>query len=583
MLRSIRRKQTQAKGYHDTTLDYVTNHLGHRDQLFNQALQSKTQGPDAFFRRAEEMLAEYPDHPDTYVILLEAARGMYYLAMWVRACRSLVTRWPDHSMAEAVRNVLVEGERMVAEHPTPIELGEQHEWMMWYLSQGRNQEARDLAFQVLQRHPQDIPTLNNLCLAQRMEFELTGAIATASQVLNCSPGNVHALSNLVMLHILSGKVVEAEEFAAQLKLSSEKGHQHWTKRAEAFTYLGDDQAVLECHRMNRDESPYLNHLAAVALAGRGSWTEAKRLWKGCTQLAEARANLENALRPAAGRHCPWAFSLTQWVNTNLFNTGSDRALLQKIPEILELAPLLLERGDPLACEFLIRLAAGTGHPALLEALQEFGSSQRGSDSLRLKALVVCRQHGVLAPEPVEVWQNGKAQELSLLSWDIHWEDSEKLPKKAEKLRAQGVLALKQGRFRKAETCFTAGLELVPESRALRNNLAAANFRQGRETQALERLRSLVKQYPDYAHARITLASIHARDGQYESARAMIDPVMKSPRLNVTEFACLCEFQLQMIELERKPRSAATAWKNLWNALEKQEPQAAHYRPARLSR
>ncbi len=581
MLRSIRRRQLQRNQPHDGTLDYVSRHLSGREKLFNRALEASEEGPETFFEHAEAMLKAYPDHPDSYLILLEAARSMDFFAMWVATGRRLVQRWPECSSADRVRELLVEAEQLAAENPTPIELGEQQEWMMWYLSQGRAREVLEMGNKILRRHPDNLPVLNNICLAQKSEFDLKGAIATAQKVLQLSPQNLHALSNLVSLLVLSGEEEEAREVAVRLARCEEDGHQGWLKRAEAFSFLGDDSAVLECHRLCPDESAHLNHLAAVARARQRDWAGAKKLWKRCGDLDKARANLENANLPLARRHSAWAFSIVEWVHTDrLLEIGSEHQLLTRMPQLVGLAPILLDRGHPLAVELVLRLAARIKNPAILEAVKHFASTQRGSDELRLQAVLICRQHGILPAEPVKVLQKGKAQELSLLSWEIHWEDSEKLPKPAEKLRAQGVEAMKARRFRKAEACFKAGLELCPESRALRNNLAGAAFHQGREKQGIEMLRSLSERYPDYVHARITLASLHARDGEFEQARAMIDPVLKSARLNVTEFASLCELQLQMIELEGKPRSSATAWKKLWKELEKQEPDAVYYRPYR---
>src|SRR5205085_10342975 len=97
------------------------------------------------------------------------------------------------------------------------------------------------------------------------------------------------------------------------------------KKAEAFSYLGDDEAVMEAFReadlsapdqpLPADALPY--HLAAVASLRLGDEPQARRYWKQAQQcdpsMILAQDNLDDLAKPVGERHAPWAFGFPQWV------------------------------------------------------------------------------------------------------------------------------------------------------------------------------------------------------------------------------------------------------------------------------
>src|SRR5437868_5900770 len=139
------------------------------------------------------------------------------------------------------------------------------------------------------------------------------------------------------------------------------------KKAEALSYLGDDEGVLEVfaaaeHDGELGEEPkdaLLLHLAAVATL-RG--------------------------RDEAAAHELWA-------------------------EVL--VPILLDRGDPQGREFALGLARALKTPKMLEALRDFALGQRGSDELRAQAAQVVSEAGLFEDHTARLWLGGEWREMLL--------------------------------------------------------------------------------------------------------------------------------------------------------------------------
>ena len=235
-------------------------------------------------------------------------------------------------------------------------------------------------------------------------------------------------------------------------------------------------------------------------------------------------------------------------------------MLKECPELIGLVPLLLDRGDPRGTELAIRLAAESQNAECLECLRVFALSQRGRDDLRIDAARICREAGLL-PTRVQLWQEGKRKDLVILAFRLNWDEGEKLPKLARKLKDRGADALRAGRLAEAEALFRKGLAIAPESPGLANNLAAVYFQTGRESEALELTRRNHERHPDYPFSAITLASLAALDGDLDEAHRFLSPLLECKQMHVSEFASLCEVQLQIAE--------------------EQDPEAARFRPSRV--
>src|SRR5262249_57892058 len=111
-----------------------------------------------------------------------------------------------------------------------------------------------------------------------------------------------------------GGTGEARAQAERVKALPADRRDAGTKKAEALSYLGDDEGVLAAFRAAERarsgtwiaEDGLLIHLAAVAAQRLGRADEARRLWnealKAAPGLALPRANLDDLRRPVGERH-----------------------------------------------------------------------------------------------------------------------------------------------------------------------------------------------------------------------------------------------------------------------------------------
>ena len=589
--RKIERQSGQAPA---DTLDYIRSHFPPTDrleELLERARKARSgTDHDEFFRIAERLLAAFPDSAETCIALAEAAQRKGYFALFISTLRSFCQNWPDHELAGSFAKALTAAEKVADQSgiTTPIEVGAQQEWMLWFSETGQMERVRDLAREVLAKFPDDLPSLNNLTLAHLSLGEREEARDLADRALQIQPDNLHALANLLTCQVRLGAQAQAEKLAVRLKASKDPGFCRWPKMAEALSYLGDDQGVIDAYLgASQDEDPLLNHLAAVAWARKGDWKLAQKLWKKAAEngLEIARENLRNATLAPGLRHSPWAFQLCQWFNLKKQIAGrsapkTDKALLQEFPELEALVPVMLDRGDPLATEFAVRMAHGAQNRQMLGSLKEFALSQRGTDPLRFRAAMACREADLLPASGVRLWQDGCWTELLLLSFTIHWEEGESLPKRVRNLKDKSADALRQGRYQEAEALIEKGLQQTPASPGLLNNLAVIYLHTGRDAQGRDLMRKIHQAAPYYPFATISLASLHIVAHEFAEARRLLNHVLQAQRIHVSEFASLCEAHLQLAEAE-KDYQAAAMWVQAWQQLEDQDEEAERFRPSRL--
>ena len=168
--------------------------------------------------------------------------------------------------------------------------------------------------------------MNNLTEAYFRSGRIDEAIDMSQRVLDREPDNFHALANLARHLLLAGRYEEAEAARRQLQAARSDRGEIWCKKAETFSFFGDDEAVLAAlaeaeragwTRYATPEVALLFHLAGVACARQGNWNEAKRHWLQALQiypgLDVAEDNLADAKRPIGERRGPWAFGLSYWI------------------------------------------------------------------------------------------------------------------------------------------------------------------------------------------------------------------------------------------------------------------------------
>ncbi len=558
-----------------------------------------------------------PNQPDALLSLAQAYLMNERFALARRVYLQFLERWPDGEDADNAREALealdpVLEQALDLDHLTGkerYEVAELHEESQVLMEQGKTAQARATVGKLLERAPDFIPALNNLSQMQHSENQAGEAIATAERALELDPQNFHALGNLTIYLFLQGRVEEARRVAATLQAAQSDRDEIWIKKAEAFTYLGDDQAALSAfdgaqaagalERLSNNEMLY--HLAAVAAWRLGQEERARELWRQSLEEAPifelAVDNLADLDRPAGERSGPWAFTIdyflpSQAMDEMIKETG--KALRQRKsdltkamqdygrrhPEVIHLIPYLLERGAPNGREFAILLASAIKTPELLAMLPDFALGQQGSDQARLEAAQIATQAGLLnSGDHARMWINGEWQEILMFGFEIFDEpkNERRLPPKAERLVVSALEENRYGDPGKAERLIKQAMEIAPDHPSLLSNLVAAYSMQDK----IEEMRNLIaeirRRFPDYLFGITGEAVTLARDGKPDEAEELIKPLFQRKRLHVSEFASLCATEIE-IAMARKNRKTARKWIKMWESVDPDNPKLELVRP-----
>jgi tetratricopeptide (TPR) repeat protein len=589
----------------------------HRTEVLYELLNAYLQLKDYLYYQAtcERLLRLLPNDAEITLALAEAYMINLRPASALRTFRRFLERWPNHENAPEARKTVAEPLEPVAcemlaqmglTGDEGLELAAMHEEGQWLLQQGRYAQARRVEEELLQRRPQFAPALNNISLTYRAEGDLKAAIVTAQRVLDFDPDNIHALANLTCYLCVSGRVAEAERFAERLRAINSTHSDLWVKRAEALSHLGDDQGVLDAFSGGEQagdsvlpsDKALLHHFAAVAALRSGREEEARQHWRDALKLSpgmkRAEDNLADLSLPVGERHAPWAFGFSQWVPQRAIRelaTQAQRAsrpgkeeevkraaqrYLSQHPEMVVLISIWLDRGDPEARQFGLRLARMAETPETLAALGDFALSQRGPDALRMEAAQAATRAGRLPSGPVRLWVRGEWREVMAIGFDIHSEPTWQHAPEVEAWLEEATDALSDHAPQQAEQLLRHALAVEPEAPDLINNLAVAYEQQGRRQEARELIRQMFEQYPDYPFARISMAQITARDGRLDEAEALLKPLLERQRFHFSEFEALCHAMIA-VYVAQGNRDAARSWLEMWAATNPDDPRIAELR------
>ncbi|MFS8531117.1 tetratricopeptide repeat protein [Sphaerobacter thermophilus] len=562
-----------------------------------QALASVAQALEdwrSYLLALESWHRQQPNDADVTLALGDAYMRNLRPVLALRTFESFQQRWPDHPQVPEVEQVLMQlrpsVDEMLAEAGLSGEEGLQlaalHEEIQSLMDQGRTSEARATAQKFLKRWPDFVPVLNNLTLVLTVEGAYDQAIATARRALEIDPENVHARGNLIRVLMMTGQVEEARTEADRLALVEDVGEDQWLKLAEAFSFVGYDERVLDVYEraeaaraLGMPGGAYICHLAAVAAMNRGDEQRARQLWERALKLDpgmhSARENLADLSRPVGQRHAPWPFELRNWVSERVMENllsgftaaviaGDEdrlaravRRMLRQSPELKAVVPILLERGDSAGRTLAVQIAAYSEDPTLLEALHQFALSQRGTDTLRQQAITAVQDAGLLKPgQTFDMWIDGEWTTVQAQGFELHEEPLEVAhAPEVEAWLAEARAALQARQPERAETLFKQALEVEPGSPGIRTYLAQALTLQRRFDEAEALLEAVMADSPDYMFATLGLAQVRIEQGRYSDARAMLLPLLSRTRYHVDEYVALGSLMIHLSLVERKKEDA----------------------------
>jgi len=555
------------------------------------------------------------DDPDLTLALGGAYMSNFRPALAMQALEKFLRRWSGHERTseahqtlEGIRQALsLDLEYLGLTETEAFDLARGNEEVRFFLDHGQYPQGRLAAEKLLKRYPVFVPALNNLSQIHAGQGEQGRAIELSRKVLEIDPENVHALSNLARLLFLSGRSEEASQVAERMLQSGAPAADAWTKKAEALSILGDDRALLGLYRQAKDAgalkppeaSPPFLHLAAVAHWYQGQEKEARRLWQETLKLQPgfklAQQQLDDLELPVNQRNGPWAFSLISWVTASTVRELSktvgaaarrkqDSAVqtaankfLQQHPELVTLAPHLLQRGDPAGRDFVINLADMSDHPDLLAALKEFTLGQHGTDEQCMKASQIVSKAGLLPSGPTRMWMRGEWQDVLLLYFEITDEvQSPYTHPEVSRLAEEAYYALHDQEGQRAQHLLEQAIALEPDSPSLLNNLASALEMQGQSEKAQAKLREVHARFPDYFFGIAGMARLAIKEGDYKEAGTLLDNLTQRKQMHYSEYDMLCMAQIDL-SLAKKNKEAARSWFEMWERPDPENPKLEKYR------
>ncbi len=469
-----------------------------------------------------------------------------------------------------------------------VDLACLHEESQILMQQHKFDEARAKAEKVISRMPDFVPAYNNLSLVLFMDGEAEAAAEMARKVLAKQPENFHALANLVRFSVFLGKPDEAQNFANRLRSVESDKPEVWIKKIEAFTFAGDDQAVVEVFKEANKKSKFAvpenfgKHLAAVAFYRLGKQNQARKIWM---EILNDDPNVELAGRNMEEMHLPenernvFALPMNYWIPARyikeFFQSASnikdgrnfEKNLQKKVarffeenPNILNVLSILLERGDESTKEFALKLMDWAGTPESYAALKDFAFSQNGSDQMRYKAAMTLSEADVISNK-VRLWNDGEWRELSLMTFEITGEPTDIYPmkSKAHEMLAKGLEAMNKQNLDLAAQYFQKALEANGEDHpSLLYNLLTIEQAKGNRAEAETKLRELVRRLPEYSFAAISLATMEVKNDNIEAAKTLVERFYEKKKWHFSEIKIWFYFNLEMALKEKHFDSARTS-------------------------
>jgi tetratricopeptide (TPR) repeat protein len=524
-----------------------------------------------------------------------------YLVLALQTFRQFLKRWSHDDRAADVRKTIEQLERGLEEILNDLgdssekgyEFACQHEELRLMMESGNYSRCRQLAKKLLQQRPAFVPILNNLSQVEWLEGNLTQAVEACQKVLEIEPQNVHALSNLTRFLFMQGKRDEAGMAAKRLKDSDAPAADRWVKKAEALSFIGDDDGVLTLpdQAKNAKELDHLSelfwHWCAVAEYRKGNIPKARSYWQRCAKIAPyfelADKNLGELKKPLHERICPQAFSLESWIPRKALesltsatksaagkkNDGTFRKGMAEYfdhhPEFIQFVPAALTSGDKMSREFALQLANMSAHPAILEELKILALGQQGPDSLRMDAAQILSKHGILkSGQMAELWLEGEWKQIMMMGFQISYDPPERptLKPAAQHLMEKAIYALREKKGAEAETHLRKALEIQKDEPGLLNNLAVALSMQGKHDEAQAIAEEIPVRFPDYFFGQVIAVRKAIQAGELEKAKTILDKMMQKQEMHVTEFGAMCACQIDFMIEDDEPEGAIS-WFEMW--------------------
>ncbi len=557
-------------------------------------------------QKAIEYTQNYPDKPQAYLTLSLGCKQNDHLISAIDALQTFCQKFPEHhefsNAQQEISELKIIATEVLEHHLENNQLTEEELFERVKLNeQGRfwmdshEYEKAIFTFQELINMAVDFaPAYNNLSLVYSLQGKLSEAIALQKKVLAFEPENFQALGNLVRFHVLLADQKTADKYLQQLKQIKLEILECRDKKAEALAMFGDWQGLVDLHKevetaqvSPKDLSGLFWHCVAVGYANLGKQAKARELWYQCLDVSPtftyAQDNLENLRISLDKQHNPWAFTENEWLSQSVRedirqlasqaqdDDSEDQAILfaeqilEKHPEFITLAPIFLRRGNPPLREIIIGIATLTKKPELVEIVKDYAFGKDGYDRDRIEAVQSLNRAGIIPSGSTIVWQHNQQQEIMLMGIELTDEPTVPNCSKVKKLLPQAVEALRDDDGKKAEEILQKALQIEPSAPNILFNLANSYVVQEQEDRAIELIKKIRAEHPDYYFATLWLANYNLEHDGLEEAEKLIKTIYQATKLHFQEFALFCEVNIKLA-VEKEQQEGALTWLNMWESI-----------------
>jgi len=440
------------------------------------------------------------------------------------------------------------------------------------ISQMRGREAIPFLERAIQLLPSVPSAHNNLALAHFMEGDIEKALEVCERVDRViDPGNVFALGQRVHYLLLQGRRQEAEETGRRILTLPGRDESAVFKKCEALARLRLHREVHDTAvrgmPLAQEYRESLAFFAGTAAANLASYEEAERLLSEAVldpaHGRQARAHRDRLRR----RRGPGTLS-GEWPYLLWGHWTMPRFLdrLQAHPDEMKRYPGFIETitsilDDQLEDGAILNVLGMLGTSEAIDLLKRIALGTFGTERIRLEAMRILLDCGTFqADVPVRVWIEGQWRMVRPQRQELSTESASPLPDELREDMCSMVQAMKTFRWARAVALGRAIVAKAPDAPQALFNLAVALLQQGKKKEPEALLRRAIASDPSYLFAPASLAMMKANEGKVSEARAILEGVEQTGRMNPDGCLQYTLAQAHIAALEGKHEDAARCWR-----------------------
>lgn len=565
----------------------------------------------------ENALLRDPGIVTAYIFLAISYASLEFWGHARQAAQRYLKRSPAGAEGEEIaQEILSTAQERIAHKASvaniPVQTFERaimpHERTQRFLASGNFRRSLAESETAIRLAPDLVSAHNNRVLALFYLGRIEEAIKEAIKILNTlDADNVHALSNLIMLHLCRWQREEAAVYAGRLKnflLSSTLENIDLEKAIEGMGIWEDDETLWDIAQRVIDEPPWVLpgnywYLLGAAAANTGHLNEAERLLdralkqpygreerikEALKSVRKAKRKREPAEGPSLTGRFPyihfslfWDLNLAEELFENLSKADQDEPIGRHLKQYMKQYPavalacqlILWQERDERLRDMAVDLLAATGHPQALQEILNFAASQYGSDDQRMNALRALQEAGRLgSSEKIRFWSEKDGEWRDIVLYYSQIEEQYFSPCDAKALiwvdKSNRALAKDDSEKGRSEAAayLKKALEIDPNCAIAIHNLGAIYLYRGNTEEGEALIHRSVEVDPEYLFGYLTLAGLEFQRKNYQESKDIIQRILSAPSIPLNVMEGVLALQVHLAVSENLAEEAETALETL---------------------